>query len=254
MLLVVMVVFRPSPAASPENPAPAAEAGPLLSIVSEPKAEPPQTASPSRSAAHFNETELPPDEEIERLQEYLDANDNDAIVEQASFLAESEDPRRREEAIDALMWVSTPKAGMALLPLLRDQDEETYQAALSAMAHILNTIGTQIGDDSATGELVVGGSGDDKAGLDEDELQESFELWVAACMALDNADDLEFLLISLTGLDVKFSVPVLVEVLEGTTGEMQEKAAWYLDVATNSDGVTNRDEAMLWLQEQGNGF
>lgn len=250
VLLLGLVVLRPAPEIPKE---------PVLTEVITPMTGSTDNNAPlvgktgfSRS---FREEPLPPDEEIERLQEFLDANDNEAIVEQARFLAESEDPRRREEAIDALVWVSTPQAGMALLPLLRDQDEETSQAALSAMSHILSTIGTRIYDDSETGELVsVGGGGDDDddddTGLSDEDLQENYDLWVAACVATNDADDLEMLLIQLTGLDVKFSVPVLLDVMDKTTDEKHEKAVWYLDVATNSDGVTNREEAMLWLQEQ----
>ena len=186
------------------------------------------------------------DEELLRLQEFLDANDNESIVAQAEFLLDSEDPQRREEAIDALVWVSTPQAGMALVPALRNQDEETSKQAVSAMSHILTTLATQVVADSKTGELVAS----DEDGLSTEALGEAFDLWVAACQAVDNADDLEHLLIPLSGMDDNFSVPVLVELVETLSGEKREKAAEYLDMTTNRDGVTNREEAMIWLQEQ----
>ncbi|MBR4517776.1 MAG: HEAT repeat domain-containing protein [Victivallales bacterium] len=186
------------------------------------------------------------DEEVLRLQEFLDANDNESIVAQAEFLLDSEDSQRREEAIDALVWVSTPQAGMALVPALRNQDEETSKQAVSAMSHILSTLATQVVADSQTGELVAS----DEDGLSTEALGEAFDLWVAACQAVDNADDLEHLLIPLSGMEDNFSVPVLVELVETLTGEKREKAAEYLDMTTNRDGVTNREEAMLWLQAQ----
>ena len=186
------------------------------------------------------------DEELLRLQEFLDANDNEAILEQAQFLLESEEPQRRSEAIDALVWVSTPQAGMVMVPALRNQDEETSKQAVAAMSHILTTLATQVVEDSQTGELVAS----DEDGLSTEGLEEAFDLWVAACQAVDNADDLEHLLIPLSGMDDSFSVPVLVELVETLSGEMREKAAHYLDITTNSDGVTNREGAMLWLQEQ----
>lgn len=189
---------------------------------------------------------LATDEELQRLQEFLDANDNVAIVEQAAFLIDSEDALRREEAIDALTWVSTPQAGRVLLPSLRHPDPATAEQALSSLTHILNTLGTQIVEDPESGELLAS----DEGGLSVEGLEQTFDLWVDAGKSVGSVDDLETLLIPLSGMDVKFAVPVLVELTEGLSGPMREKAAEYLDMATNSSGVTNREEAALWLQQQ----
>ena len=102
--------------------------------------------------------------------------------------------------------------------------------------------------DAETGELAVS---EEEGSLMTDELlQETYDLWLAACKAAKNADDLDTLLISLSGLDVKFCVPLLVDVLESTTGEMHNVALEHLDIATNRDGVTNREEAALWLMKE----
>ena len=190
----------------------------------------------------------PKDPEIERLQEFLDDNDNESILAQAAFLAESEDEQRRIEAIDALVWVSTPQAARTLLPLLDDNNPEIAVQALHGLGHILNTISLHVNEDAETGELAVS---EEEGSLMTDELlQETYDLWLAACKAAKNADDLDTLLISLSGLDVKFCVPLLVDVLESTTGEMHNVALEHLDIATNRDGVTNREEAALWLMKE----
>lgn len=190
----------------------------------------------------------PKDPEIERLQEFLDENDNESILAQASFLAESEDEQRRIEAIDALIWVATPQAARTLLPLLGDSNPEIAEQALNGLRHILNTISLHINEDAATGELAVS---EEEGSLMTDELlQESYDLWLAACKATQSADDLDTLLISLSGLDVKFCVPLLVDILENATGEKRDVVLEHLDIATNRDGVTNREEAALWLMKE----
>ena len=196
----------------------------------------------------FASASEPSDPEIERLQEFLDDNDNESILAQAAFLAESEDEQRRIEAIDALIWVSTPQAARTLLPLLNDSNPEIAAQALNGLGHILNTISLHINEDAETGELVV--SEDEGSLMTDEMLQETYDLWLAACKAAQSADDLDTLLISLSGLDVKFCVPLLVDVLESTTGEKHNVVLEHLDIATNRDGVTNREEAALWLMKE----
>ncbi|MBP5638647.1 MAG: HEAT repeat domain-containing protein [Victivallales bacterium] len=188
------------------------------------------------------------DAEVQRLQDFLDENDADGILEQAAFLAESDDTNRREAAIDALIWLSSPKAGKVLIPLLKDSDPDISQQAFNGMLHVLNTLAVQISEDVENGELLVGDGADEI--MSEENLRETYDLWVAACLAVDDVDALENLLIGLSGVDVKLAVPALVDIVEGSQGALREKAAEYLDITTNRDGVTNREEAALWLMEQ----
>ena len=195
------------------------------------------------------------DEEINRLREFLDSNDNNAIVEQAAFLASCDDSRRREEAIEALTWVATPKAGMALLPLLNDQDEEIAENAFGAMQHVLATIAVQINGDAETGELTIGITRDDgqiEFDTDDDALDvnEAYALWLNAIRMSPSEDDAETLLISLAGIDAKFSVPLLTDLQEDGNPHLSKLATEYLDMTTNRTGVTNREQAAEWLMQQ----
>ena len=203
------------------------------------------------------------DEEINRLRDFMDANDTAAIIEQASFLASCNDTHRRAEAIEALLWVSTPKAGMALLPLLHDSDEAIADGAFYALQHVLSTVSVQINGDVETGELTIGVTHDDgtigsaaEGDEDSDEIQDSvdvnaaYDLWLNALKATASDDDAEALLITLAGIDAKFSVPILVDLQESGDSRLAALATEYLDMVTNRSGVTNREQAAEWLMQQ----
>ena len=203
------------------------------------------------------------DEEVNRLREFMDANDTAAIIEQAAFLASCNDTHRRAEAIEALTWVATPKAGMALLPLLNDSDEVIADGAFNALQHVLSTVGVQINGDVESGELTIGVTMDDgsivsaaEGSEDSEEIQDSldvnaaYELWLNAVKSAGSDEDAEALLINLVGIDAKFSVPVLVDLQESGDSRLAALATEYLDMATNRSGVTNREEAAEWLMQQ----
>ena len=202
------------------------------------------------------------DEEVNRLRDFMDANDTAAIIEQASFLASCNDTHRRAEAIEALTWVATPKAGMALLPLLNDSDEAIADGAFNALQHVLATVGVQINGDVESGELTIGITMDDgslvSAAEGEEDSDDSdsldvnaaYELWLNAIKAAGSDDDMEALLINLVGIDAKFSVPLLVDLQETDDSRLAALATEYLDMATNRSGVTNREEAAEWLMQQ----
>ena len=191
-----------------------------------------------------------PDEEIQRLTEFLDDNDVPAALEQAKFLAESEDVRRRDEAVDAMLWVGSPAAGQVILPLLNDADPEVAERAQHALSHILATLATQIYEHPESGDLMMDADSEEDGASGGDTLQATFDLWVATCKATADEGALEELLIQLTGMDAKFAVPVLVDVIEAADGTKRTMALEYLDMATHGDGVTNREEAALWLLKQ----
>ena len=191
-----------------------------------------------------------PDEEIQRLAEFLDDNDVPAALEQAKFLAESEDVRRRDEAVDAMLWVGSPAAGQVILPLLNDAEPEVAERAQHALSHILATLATQIYEHPESGDLMMDADSEEGGASGDDTLQATFDLWVATCKATTDESALEELLIQLTSMDSKFAVPVLVDVIESADGAKRKMVLEYLDMATHGDGVTNREEAAVWLLKQ----
>ena len=65
-----------------------------------------------------------------------------------------------------------------------------------------------------------------------------------------NEDRCDDLMMRISALDVKIGLPIMVEVLENGQPWQKKMAAEYIDTMTNSDGVTNREEAIIWLQRE----
>lgn len=176
------------------------------------------------------------DYEIERLQEFLDSNDNEKILEQAEFLAKSDSVERRQASLSALSWVASPKAGEITAGLLQDPDPDVANDAHDTMEHILSSIAIDI-DEDENGELVSA----------EFDLNEAMHTWHSAIWQASNDDNREQYLGSLSCTDVKFCIPVFLDMAESEDENLRNLGLEYLDKCTNSEGVTNREEARLWL-------
>ena len=183
------------------------------------------------------EAEEKKDSECVRLSELLDdATDNDAIITQARFLAVSDSRVRRHASVDALNWLGTPEAMDILAELQNDEEEEVADEAFTSMEHFFDTMVNQIVTDPVTGELVC-----------DRDISEYFETCTNAIKSADNIDNSDILLTKTAALDVKLAIPILLDVAENGSSGQREIALRYLDIVTHGDGVTNREEAMLWL-------
>ncbi len=179
------------------------------------------------------------DSEVVRLNEILDTNNNDDILAQAEFLASSDSDVRRHSVLAALQWVGTPEAARLLIPLLNDPNDDISQEAYETLNSILDAFLFQISDDSETGELVT------EDGLDVNDI---YDVCKDALLNSANEDRCDDLMMRISALDVKIGLPIMVEVLENGQPWQKKMAAEYIDTMTNSDGVTNREEAIIWLQ------
>ncbi|MGN0866885.1 MAG: hypothetical protein ACI4SG_04325 [Oligosphaeraceae bacterium] len=178
------------------------------------------------------------DGEVQRMQEILDTNQNDEILAQAEFLVESASEVRRYAAIAPLRWVSNPAAIHLLAKLVGDPEPEIALEALSAIGGILDTIATEI-NTSDEGDLEV---------TEDLELDEFYESATEAMLACTDQDSLDVLMFKVSTMDVSLSLPIFLEILEQGQDWQQETALEFMDNVTHGDGVTNREEAYLWLK------
>ncbi len=184
------------------------------------------------------------DSELSRLQEILDTNVNEDILAQAEFLVNSDNAVRRHGVIPALQWVGTPAAMRLLIPLLNDSNPDVAHEAQLALEGIMDSMVNQVTTDDE-GNLEV---------QDEEEvtLDELYDVYRDAIMATEDEDSCDMLLLKLSTMEVQFSLPVLVEILETGADWQKALALEYMDSVTHGDGVTNREEAVIWLQKANN--
>ncbi len=184
------------------------------------------------------------DSELSRLQEILDTNVNEDILAQAEFLVNSDNEVRRHGVIPALQWVGTPAAMRLLIPLLNDSNSDVAHEAQLALEGIMDSMINQLTTDDE-GNLEV---------QDEEEvtLDELYDVYRDAIMATEDEDSCDMLLLKLSTMEVQFSLPVLVEILETGADWQKALALEYMDSVTHGDGVTNREEAVIWLQKANN--
>ncbi len=184
------------------------------------------------------------DSELSRLQDILDTNVNEDILAQAEFLVYSDSAVRRHGVIPALQWVGTPAAMRLLIPLLNDSDPDVAREARLAMEGIMDSMVNQVtSDDEGNLEL-----------LDEEDgtLDETYDVYRDAILATEDEGDCDMLMLKLSTMEVQFSLPVLVEILETGADWQKALALEYMDSVTHGDGVTNREEAIAWLQKANN--
>ena len=177
------------------------------------------------------------DTEVQRLMDILDDNDTDGILEQAAFLVASDSDVRRHSVIPALTWVGTPQAAGLLLPLMEDENDAVADEANRAMEQFFDRMIAEITVDPKTGELVS-----------DHDINEYFDTCVEAIKAA-KLEESDILMVKVAATDVKLALPILLEILENGSAGKKEYAAKYIDLVTHADGVTNREEAMVWLQE-----
>ena len=177
------------------------------------------------------------DSECVRLKEFLDENDAEAIMAQARFLVVSDSKVRRHSVIEALGWLGTPEAMEILSELQNDDEEEIAEESFSAMEQFFDRMIMEILTDPASGELVC-----------DRDVNEIFETCANAILNADDIDHSDILMTKVEALDVKLAIPILLEVLEKGTGAQKELALRDLDVVTHGSGITTREEAMIWLQ------
>ncbi len=184
------------------------------------------------------------DSELSRLQDILDTNVNEDILAQAEFLVDSDSPVRRHGVIPALQWVGTPAAMRLLIPLMNDSDPDVAHEARLALEGILDSMVNQVTTDDE-GNIEV---------QDEDEgtLDEIYDVYRDAILATEDEDACDVLMLKLSTMEVQFSLPVLVEILETGADWQKALALEYMDSVTHGDGVTNREEAISWLQKANN--
>jgi HEAT repeat protein len=184
------------------------------------------------------------DSELSRLQDILDTNVNEDILAQAEFLVNSDSAVRRHGVIPALQWVGTPAAMRLLIPLLNDSDPDVAHEAQLALEGIMDSMMNQVTTDDE-GNLEV---------QDEEEvsLDELYDVYRDAIMATEDEDACDVLMLKLSTMEVQFSLPVLVEILETGADWQKALALEYMDSVTHGDGVTNREEAVTWLQKANN--
>ncbi len=184
------------------------------------------------------------DSELSRLQEILDTNVNEDILAQAEFLVNSDNAVRRHGVIPALQWVGTPAAMRLLIPLLNDSNSDVAHEAQLALEGIMDSMINQLTTDDE-GNLEV---------QDEEEvtLDELYDVYRDAIMATEDEDSCDMLLLKLSTMEVQFSLPVMVEILETGADWQKALALEYMDSVTHGDGVTNREEAVVWLQKANN--
>lgn len=128
-----------------------------------------------------------------------------------------------------------------LIPLLNDPNDDISQEAYETLNSILDAFLFQISDDSEAGELVT------EDGLDVNDI---YDVCKDALLNSANEDRCDDLMMRISALDVKIGLPIMVEVLENGQPWQKKMAAEYIDTMTNSDGVTNREEAIIWLQRE----
>lgn len=184
------------------------------------------------------------DSELSRLQDILDTNVNEDILAQAEFLVDSDSAVRRHGVIPALQWVGTPAAMRLLIPLLNDSDPDVARESRLALEGIMDAMVNQVTSDD-DGNLVV---------QDEDDvtLDEIYDVYRDAILATEDETDCDMLMLKLSTMEVQFSLPVLVEILERGADWQKALALEYMDSVTHGDGVTNREEAITWLQKANN--
>ncbi len=184
------------------------------------------------------------DSELSRLQEILDTNVNEDILAQAEFLVNSDNAVRRHGVIPALQWVGTPAAMRLLIPLLNDSNSDVAREAQLALEGIMDSMINQLTTDDE-GNLEV---------QDEEDvtLDELYDVYRDAIMATEDEDSCDMLLLKLSTMEVQFSLPVMVEILETGADWQKALALEYMDSVTHGDGVTNREEAVVWLQKANN--
>lgn len=184
------------------------------------------------------------DSELSRLQDILDTNVNEDILAQAEFLVNSDSAVRRHGVIPALQWVGTPAAMRLLIPLLNDSDPDVAHEAQLALEGIMDSMMNQVTTDDE-GNLEV---------QDEEEvtLDELYDVYRDAIMATEDEDACDVFMLKLSTMEVQFSLPVLVEILETGADWQKALALEYMDSVTHGDGVTNREEAVTWLQKANN--
>lgn len=178
------------------------------------------------------------DSEVNRLQEILDTNNKEDILAQAEFLSISDDPVRRHASLAALVWVNDPDAAQILIPLLDDENAEIAAETQDSLEHILDTFLTQVTSSGEDGELET------PDGVDIDDI---YDASVAILMGAQDADSCESFMLRVSAFDVKLALPILLEVQENGNDWQRKMATEYIDQVTNHDGVTNREEALIWL-------
>lgn len=178
------------------------------------------------------------DSECVRLNELLNEGDNDAILAQAKFLAVSEDPVRRHAVIGALGWLGTPEAVDVLSELQNDEEEDIAVDSFFSIEHFFDKMLAEILVDPATGELVC-----------DRDVTEYYDTCTQAIKNAESLDNSDILMTKVIALDPKIALPILLDVLENGSSGQKEMALKMLDVATHGAGVTNREEAMVWLLE-----
>lgn len=179
------------------------------------------------------------DSEVQRMQEILDTNVDVDILAQAEFLVDSASEVRRHAAIAPLQWVNNPASLRLLGRLVQDPEPEIASEALDAIGGVLDTIATQVNTDE-NGELET---------AEELDLDEFFDSATETLLACPDQDSLDVLLFKISTLDVSLSLPIYLELLENGLDWQKESALEYMDNVTHGDGVTNREEAYLWLQQ-----
>ncbi|MCQ2403767.1 MAG: hypothetical protein MJ202_08595 [Lentisphaeria bacterium] len=183
------------------------------------------------------EEEEAKDSECVRLREFLDENDAEGIMAQAQFLAVSESKVRRHSVIEALGWLGTPEAMEILSELQNDEEEDIAEESFSAMEHFFDRLIVEILMDSTTGELVC-----------DRDVNEIFETCSDAILNANDIDHSDIFMTKVEALDVKLAIPILLEVIEKGSEAQKEIALRDLDVVTHGSGITTREEAMIWLQ------
>ena len=183
------------------------------------------------------EEEEAKDSECVRLREFLDENDAEGIMAQAQFLAVSESKVRRHSVIEALGWLGTPEAMEILSELQNDEEEDIAAESFSAMEHFFDRLIVEILMDSTTGELVC-----------DRDVNEIFETCSDAILNANDIDHSDIFMTKVEALDVKLAIPILLEVIEKGSEAQKEIALRDLDVVTHGSGITTREEAMIWLQ------
>ncbi len=189
------------------------------------------------SQLDWNEEEAR-DSEVQRMQEILDTNQNEDILAQAEFLVQSASEVRRHAAIAPLQWVNNPAAIRLLSQLVGDSEPEIAMEAVSAIGGILDTIATEI-NTSEEGELET---------TEDLDLDEFYESATEALLACTDQDSLDVLMLKISTMDVSLALPIFLEILENGQDWQQQTALEYMDNVTHGDGVTNREEAYLWLK------
>lgn len=178
------------------------------------------------------------DSEVVRLQGFLDDLDDEAILAQAEFLSVSDSAVRRHASIAALQWLESPAAGQVLSTLTNDVNPEVASDARLALEHLFDSLQMRVTDSSEEGELVT------EEGLD---INDVFDMALAAIRSATHEDFCDTLMLKLSAMDVKLALPVYLEILESGESWQRDMAREYIDQVTNHDGVTNREEALLWL-------